>query len=180
MEEVVCGGALSGARHRAEPAWKKSPVADGDRLPGRRGAPRQCGTRGGAGEDGSGQRPLVADVGFDGFNGWSSASGRPPAGCAREGGGLSGGGRRRTRQLRRQLTGKRQRRRADSGCQVRSSASGHSAGPDRSVGPVLDRGRTAGVGRAEARWREGADVRPRARRGDTDRWVPRDSDFFPT
>jgi hypothetical protein len=51
--------------------------------------------------------------------------------------------------------------------------------PARGRGGVQTAVVRCGVGRTEARWREGADVRPRARRGDTDRWVPRDSDFFP-
>jgi hypothetical protein len=58
--------------------------------------------------------------------------------------GVSGGGRCRTRQLRRQLTYKRQWWRADNGCRARGSASGHRAGPDRGIGLVLDRGRAVG------------------------------------
>jgi hypothetical protein len=80
--------------------WRKSPTVDGGRLLGWRGAPCWCGTGGGASGDGPGQRPLVADVDFGRFSGWRSASGRPPAGCAREGGGVSRGGRCWTRQLR--------------------------------------------------------------------------------
>jgi hypothetical protein len=88
MEEVVCGGALSGARHRGDPARRKSPSVGGGRLLGQRGAPRRCGTRGGVGGDGLAQRPLVIDVGFGGSSRWSSASGRPPA---VDGGGSSAG-----------------------------------------------------------------------------------------
>jgi hypothetical protein len=99
MEEAVCSGALSDARHKGESTRRKSPAVDGGQLSGRTGAPRRHGTRGGAGGDGPGQRPIVVDVGFGGFSEWSSASGRPPAGYAREGGGVSGGGRRRMRQL---------------------------------------------------------------------------------
>jgi hypothetical protein len=119
-------------------------MVDGSRLPGRRGARRRCGTRGGVGGDGPGQRPLANDVGFNGFSGWPSALGWPPAGCTREGGGVSEGGRRRTRQLWRKLTGKWQWRHADNGCRARGSASGHKVGPDRDVGPVLDCGRAVG------------------------------------
>jgi hypothetical protein len=79
MEEAACGGALSGARHRGDPARRKSPSVGGGRLPGRRGAPHRRGTRGGAGGDGPAQRPLVAVVGFGGSSGWSSVSGQPPA-----------------------------------------------------------------------------------------------------
>jgi hypothetical protein len=121
MEEVVCDGALGGARHRGEPARRKSPTVDGGRLPGQRGAPRRWDTRGGAGGDGPGQRPLVTDVGFGDFGATS--------------GWLHKGGRRGERRL---LTGKRQWRCADSGSRARGSASG------RGVGPVLDRRRAVG------------------------------------
>jgi hypothetical protein len=113
-------------------------------LPGRRGTPRRCCTRGGTSGDGPGQRPLVVDVVFGSFSGWPSASRWPPAGCAREGGGVSGRGRRWTRQLRRQLTGKRQWWHADNGCWAWGSASGLRSSPDRVVGRVLDRGRVVG------------------------------------